>query len=233
MRSIQNLLGEAKGKMNGYLTLLMLRYGNLCVKADATALMSTTVTINDQDNDLESVAHVGILQEDVFAVAPKESAYIQEIGKGVMKSHPEFIMELVHPEGSTDNEDDYLTFKMPEVDDARHAMLMTGVETLNAQCATKLNAVFTLYSAKIATKMVGQDPKTIEEVTEMLKEVYDFYNDTCKSQTDTKKQEIEDAYQKFLAEREAKMQEKKEEAAAHSKEATQQMKMGSLGEDEY
>ena len=46
MRSIQNLLGEAKGKMNGYVTLLMLRYGNLCVKADATSLLSASININ-------------------------------------------------------------------------------------------------------------------------------------------------------------------------------------------
>ena len=67
----------------------------------------------------------------------------------------------------------------------------------------------------------------------MLQEVYDFYTDLCNKQTDEKKKEIEDAYQKYLAEQEAKLQEKQEEAAAHSDEVAQRMKMDNLGEDEY
>ena len=219
--------------MNGYVTLLMLRYANLCVKADATSLLSASININGQENDIEAVAQVGILQENELAVAPKQPAFIQQIGAGVMKAHPEFKMEIVQPEDSNDEDDRFLKFTMPEMDDARHDLLLEGVEVLNDQCVNKVNAVFTIYSAKISEKMVGQDPQAIEDVVNMLKEVFDFYNDIIKTQTDEKKKDIEDAYQQFLAERDAQMQEMKEEAAAHSKEASQQMKMGDFGEDEY
>lgn len=233
MKNIQRLLGEAKSKMNGYVTLLMLRYMNLCVKADAASLLSVSVRMKGQDQNIEKAADVGILQENVLAVIPKDSNLIQEIGKGVMKAHPEFKMDIVQAENSQDEEDKYLTFTMPEVDKARHDLLMEGVDTLKDQCTTKLDAIFSFYTTKIAEELTGADPKAIEKVSDMLKEVSDFYNDTCKTQTDNKKKEIEDAYQKYLAEKEAKKQELKEEAAAHSQEVSQQLKMDNLGENEY
>lgn len=233
MRAIQQLLGEAKGKMNGYVSLLMLRYGNLCVKADAMSLLSASIKINGQENNIEDVAQVGILKDDVLAVMPKQHKFIQEIGKGVMLAHPEFKMDIVQPEGSDDEEDRYLTFTMPEVDKARYDLLNEGVDTLNSQCVTKLNAVFDVYSAKIALKMVKQGPDEIKQVTDMLQEVHDFYSDACQTQTDNKKKEIEDAYQEYVAKQEAKMQEMQEEAAAHSEEVSQRMKMDTMGEDEY
>lgn len=233
MSSIQQLMGEAKGKMNGYVALLMLRYGNLCVKADATSLLSATIRVKGQDQNIEQVADVGILQEDVLAVVPKESDIIQDIGKGIMKAHPEFKMDIVKVENCKDENDKYLTFTMPEVDKARHDLLMEGVDTLNSQCTTKLNAIYSLYTARITEKMINMDPETIKKVTDMLKEIFDFYNDTCKTQTDNKKKEVEDAYQKYLADKEAKKQEMQEEAAAHSKEVSQKLKMDSMGENEY
>ena len=219
--------------MNGYVALLMLRYGNLCVKADATSLLSVTVQVNNQECDIEKVADVGTLQDDVLVVAPKSPNFIQYIGKGVMLAHPEFKMDIVKPENSKEEDDRYLTFTMPEVDKARHDLLNEGVDTLNKQCTAKLDTIFEQYTAKIVEKMVGADPEMIDKVKDMLKEVYDFYNDICKKQTNGKKKEIEDAYQKYVAEKEAKKQEKQEDAAAHSKEVTQRMKMDDLGEDEY
>ena len=233
MRDIQRLLGEAKSKMNGYVALLMLRYGNLCVKADAIAMLSVSVNNNGQESDIEKVADVGTLQDDVFAVIPKEPSLIHEIGKGVMLAHPEFKMDIVKPENSKEEDDRYLTFTIPEVDKARHDLLNEGVDALNDQCVSKINAVFSQYSVKIAERMKNMDPEAINKVKDILKEVFDFYNDTCKKQTDGTKTEIEDAYQKYVAEKEAKKQEKQEEAAAHSEEVAQRMKMDDLGEDEY
>ena len=219
--------------MNGYVALMMLRYGNLCVKADAISLLSVTVKMNGQENNIEDLADVGILQDDVLAVAPKSPTFIQHIGKGVMLAHPEFKMDIVKPEKCRNEEERYLTFTIPEVDKPRHDLLLEGVDALNKQCIAKLDTLFEQYTAKIVEKMAVADPQTIDSVKDMLKDVYDFYNDICKKQTDNKKKEIEDAYQKYQAEQEAKKQEKQEEAAAHSEEVAQRLKMGDLGEDEY
>ena len=55
MKDIQRLLSEAKSKMNGYVALMMLRYGNLCVKADAISLLSVTVKMNGQESNIEDL----------------------------------------------------------------------------------------------------------------------------------------------------------------------------------
>ena len=139
----------------------------------------------------------------------------------------------MQPEESKDEDDRYLTFTMPEVDKARHDLLNEGVDTLNKQCTAKLDTIFEQYTAKIAEKMIGVNPEMIDKVKDMLKEVYDFYNDICKKQTDGKKKEIEDAYQVYVAEQEAKKQDLQEEIAAHNQAASQSMKMGSDDDDDY
>lgn len=219
--------------MNGYISLLSFRYMNLCVKAEAASLLPVTVTVNGQDMNIEGLADVAVPQEDMLAVVPHESAYLLQIGKGVMLAHPEFKMDIVQPEKSKNEEDKYLTFTMPEVDDARHDLLIDGVDTLHDQCIAKINLLLDVYTVKIAAKMVGEDLETIDAVKDKLTDMHDFYTDLCNKQADVKKKEIEDAYQKYLAEQEAKLQEKQEEVAAHSDEVAQRMKLDNLGEDEY
>ena len=164
---------------------------------------------------------------------PKDSSFLLEIGKCVMKAHPEFKMDIVQNEKTQDEEDKYLTFTMPEVDKARHDVLMEGVDGLQQQCTAKLDAVNEQYIALISAKLVNADPETIDKVKDKLKELHDFFSDTCNNLTDTKKKEIEDAYQVYVAEQEAKKQELQEEIAAHSQAASQSMKMGSEDDDDY
>lgn len=219
--------------MNGYVALLALRYANLCVKAEAASLLSVTVPIDNEVLNIENVADVGIPEEGVLAVVPKKSLYLQKIGKSVLMAHPEFKMNIVQNEKTQDEEDKYLTFTMPQVDKARHDILCDGVDGLQKQCVSKIETVNEQYIAKITAKLINADPETIDKVKDKLKELHDFFSDTCNNLADNKKKEIEDAYQKYVAEQEAKKQELQEEAAAHSEEATQQLKMDNLGDDEY
>ena len=233
MNSIVRLLGEAQGKMNGYVALLALRYSNLCVKAEAASLLSVTITLDGQNMNIEDVADVALPDKNVLAVVPKDSSNLLEIGKCVMKAHPEFKMDIVQNEKTQDEEDKYLTFTMPEVDKARHDVLTEGVDGLQQQCTAKLDAVNEQYIALISAKLVNADPETIDKVKDKLKELHDFFSDTCNNLTDTKKKEIEDAYQVYVAEQEAKKQELQEEIAAHNQAASQSMKMGSDDDDDY
>ena len=74
MNSIVRLLGEAQGKMNGYVALLALRYSNLCVKAEAASLLSVTITLDGQNMNIEDVADVALPDQNVLAVVPKDSS---------------------------------------------------------------------------------------------------------------------------------------------------------------
>ena len=224
-RQIQQLLGEAKGKMNGYVSLMVFRYSNLCVNADAASLLPVTIVIDDEEMNIEAVADVGIPDENVLAVIPKDPDNLFAIGKGVMKAHPEFRMDLVQNENSDDEEDKYLTFTMPEVDKNRHDLLIDGVDGLYQQCETRVSAVLDIYSVRIGKELVGVDPSVIDAVKDQLQELHDFFKDLMEKATETKKKEIEDAYQAYLAEQAEKEQQKQETDAAHNVAASMSMKM--------
>ena len=49
-------INDFSQKENGYLALFCLRLGNLCVKADAQAMMPVTVTLENSEYNFEDVA---------------------------------------------------------------------------------------------------------------------------------------------------------------------------------
>ena len=222
---IQTLLGEAKGKMNGYVALLALRYGNLCVKADPISLLPVTVDVNGEEMNIESVAQVGIVQEDVLGVVPKKADFLYQIGKGVQEAHPEFKMDVVNPKDSNDSDDQYLTFTMPEVDKARHEVLTDGVKALHDQCQAKVDATYQYYATRVAVETADADPSIVDAVKDQLKELYDFYNDKLKQVTDQKNQEIDDAYQRYQQTKQEKEDSHQEQEQAHNEKAGSSMQM--------
>lgn len=225
----QQILGEAKNKMNGYVMLLMLRYSNLCVKADAMSLLSVTVMIDDQEKNIEEVATIGMQKEDVIAVAPKFPNILFDIGKGVMTAHPEFKMDVVQKEDSKYEDDLYLTFTMPEVDQDRRNLLIDGVDGLYKQCKAKLDEVREKCNVEIGMNMVGAEQEEIDATKDQLKQFHDFFKKTLDEATDTKKKEIEDAYQLYLEEQQQKEAAKKETEEAVGKDRIFSMKMTEKG----
>lgn len=225
MRSVQRLFGEAKGKMNGYVALLTFRYSNLCVKADAISLLPVNVTIDGEDTNIENVADVAIPKNTVLAVIPKDTAHLNAIGNGILNAHPEFVMEVVQNKKSNDEEDKYLTFTMPEVDETRHSELSDGVDSLYKQCKTKLDHVFHQYGDLINGKMQENSAKEKEEVSNQLKELFDYYDQLCEQMTETKKKEIESAWQEYQKEHKNKSKSHQSENAAHNTQAGLRMTM--------
>ena len=226
MRSVQRLFGEAKGKMNGYVALLAFRYSNLCVKADVMSLLPVTVTIDGEDTNIENVADVAVPKDDMLAVMPKDPDHLDAIGQGVMDAHPEFLKDVVQNGKSEDEDDQYLTFTMPDVDEERFALLNDSVATLYEQCKTKLNDVHEQYSKLINEKLKEESSEASEEVKKQLKELYDYYDKTSHNMTETKKKEIENGYQRYRKENKKKNKAQHDDNAAHNQEAGQHMTMG-------
>ena len=225
-KRIQQLLAEAKSKLNGYVGLLMLRYANLCVKAEAASLLPVTVAIDDEEHNIEDVAKVGIPKENVLAVIPNDTFYLYDIGKSVLLAHPEFKMDIVQNENNKDDEEDkYLTFTMPDVNKDRYDVLTNGVKGLHDQCKAKMDVVLQQYTAQIGAELLGADEELINTVKDKLKEFHDFYNKTMQDQTDDNLKEIEDAYQRYLAEQQQKEQEQKEQEEAHGLDKGMSMQM--------
>lgn len=212
---IQKILGESKSKMNGYVMLLTLRYANLCVKADAMALLPVTVVVDGEEMNIEAVADVAMLNDYVIAVSPKDPQALFDIGKGVMLAHPEFKMDVVQNEDGDKEEDKYLTFTMPEVDKDRHDALNDGVDTLYNQCKAKIDGVLAKSGELIIKAMEGFDPQTVDTIKDELQNLHDFFDNTLKQMTDAKKQEIAEAYQQYQDKQNQEAQQQQEQDQAH------------------
>ena len=222
-RKIQILLGEAKGKMNGYAGLLQLRFGNLCVKSDITALLPVTVVIDGEELNIEEVADVGKQDDNVLAVIPKDRDDLYDIGKGIMKAHPEFKMDTVQNKNSSDEDDKYLIFTMPDMDDERHKKLHSGVNGLHDQCQLRIDAVHDVYAARIFKELKDADSKAIDSAKDKLEEIYSFYNNMIDTLSNDKLKEIEDAYQSYKTKEQQKEQDLREQEQAHGTNKGQSM----------
>ena len=87
-------INDTQQKMGAYLSLLDLRYRNLCVKADPLALLSVTVNTGHEQLNLEEVANVSRPNEFQLAIYPNISNYMQDIIRGVFEAHPEFRLDI-------------------------------------------------------------------------------------------------------------------------------------------
>ena len=224
-KSIETLIGEMKTKMSGYAVLLQYRYMNLCVKAEPAALLSISV-INEEgeEADLESVASACLANEYQFEIYPNDSKMVFAISKGIKEAHPEFKIDVKSDGSSEDSEDDqgqYLVCTMPEVNKDRHDNLIDGVGMLYDQCKAKLDANHTVYKTRLTTKLVGFPEEEVKEAEDMLEEIYQKHDEICLQFKTAKLKEIEEAYQRYLAEQTAMQTEADEKAAARGENAGQ------------
>ena len=221
--SISKLLGEAKKKMSGYAALLNYRYANLCIKAQAEALLSLKL----DEHPIEDVANACIAEgrDDQFEIYPKAPELLMPLVKALKLVHPEFEIELKQPEWSDDETDKYILATMPEVNKDRHDALMEGVGLLADWCDAKMKAVFAVASAQIPAQLLDASLEEIDEAKNALQEINDWHADICKKYRADKEAEIEDAYKHYQEEQAKKQAEKEEQDAAHNGLAGLQMNL--------
>lgn len=222
------MLGELQKKMSAYAALLNYRYMNLCVKAEPASLLPVTVQLPEDDVDIEEVADVTVPQENQLQVYAKDQAFLLPISKAIFVAHPEFKIEEVPDEDDEDEKTLLLT--MPEVNKDRHDALVNGVDVLYEEAKGKIQVSFTEYSARIVDKTKNLHPDEIKEAKDALEDVNKQHTDLIKQYTDAKKAEIEDAYQRYLANQAQKEAARKEEEAAHDEKAGLGMKLEELEE---
>ena len=230
-KGVKTLIDEMKGKLSGYAVLLVYRYANLCIKAEAMSLLS--IYVKDEENDeynLDEVASAMLINEYQFRIIPHETKMVFYICKAFQQVHPEFKQEVVSTQDSEDNEDNknksesQIICTMPEVNKNRHDLLMDVVDMLYKECDGQIKQTYAIYQEKLALKMVGQSEEDTNEAKESLEEVYTQHTDITKGYKEKKEKEIEDAYQKYLDEQNAKEQKQQEEAMARGEGAGQSMK---------
>lgn len=214
-KTVNGLFDEAKQKMNGFTMLYYFHLANLCIKADPMALLSASVEVNNQVLNLEDVASISIPTEKQFSITPKSPRYIFPICKAIQLEHPEFEMEeKIEKDPITDEDQTVIYYTMPVMNEDRYNACLDYIKVRFEATNTKLDAIFTQISAKIAAKMIGADVENINTAKDKLKGIHEWHCNMAKKFREEKEKEVEEAYQEFLktATEDAKKTEEKEAA---------------------
>ena len=224
--AIETIIHEMEGRLNGYVSLLIYRYANLCVKAQPLALLSAKIIVEERGGlPIEKVA--GVLMPDEFhlKIVPFDPSYIFPLCKAIKLEHPEFKQDLVVPDDANDEKERHLILTMPVVNKDRHDALLEAVNTLYDGCKAKMDKTCADYRLKLEKKMVilpTDDERN--EAKDAMETKIKTYQDMADTNKADKVKEIEEAYQRYLNEQTSKKAETDEQAAARGHQAGQQLR---------
>lgn len=193
---------KAQKKMSGYIGLLSFRYMNLCVKAEIASLLPVIVFIDGQETNIEDVANVNMPNEFQLGVFPKEPSQLPDIIAAIYEAHPEFKMEKKSTGDTEDESSQFVLYTMPEVDKDRYDLLMDAVKSLYDECRARLKAIYSEYQARFVELLVKVSPQEAEEAKKALDDLNDKCHDMVIDLLNKKQDEIEEAYLRYLEEKE-------------------------------
>jgi hypothetical protein len=198
---VTSAIAGLKEKLSAYVSLLNYRYINLCVKADVASLLPVTV-IADKEYNLEDVAQIATPDDYQLDVYPKQIDYLQPIIEGIFDVHPEFKMEIQQVEYSEDKRDKHLLYTMPEVNKERYDLLTSTAKVFYEECNMEIDKECALHTASLP-ELAGKMPiEDIQEIEDVLEHTINEYHDKTKELRQEKLIEIEEAYQRYLANKE-------------------------------
>lgn len=243
-KSIAFMLGEVQGIMSGYATLMNFRFMNLCVKAEPASLLSLTVEYDSERYNIEKVAGISQPNEKQLQIFPNSPELIPAIAQAIAMKHPEFKQEIVNfvpqdeegiLEGMTsseeeEDEDKTILLTMPTVNKDRHDLLVTAIDGLYKETTAKIDAYFGIYTEKVVAKLKLASPEELDEAKKGLEAMRDEHKDLIRQSYESKQQEIEKAYQLYLAEQQEKEAARQEQAAATNEEAGHGFNLKDLAE---
>lgn len=229
--AIESIIHEMEVKLGGYVSLLMYRYANLCVKADPMSLLSTIVEDEEQgDMTIEQVAGVLMPDEYHLKLVPFDPRFNFTLCKAIAKEHPEFKQELVMSGEGAEEDERYLILTMPEVNKERHDVLVEGVNVLYDGCKAQMVKTSAHYRAKLVPKLQICPDEERQEAEEALESSVNTHTELIDKQKTDKLKEIEEAYQRYLDDQAAKKAQEDEIEATRVNRSSNSMKMGSYEE---
>ena len=189
-------------KLKGYNMLFNYRMTNLCVKAEPTALMPVTVVVAGTEYNLEEVANIMRPDDFSFDVYPKNPNNLQDIINGIFDVHPEFKMELKTDKAENEGGEDkhHVLYTMPPVDKNRRKLLSETSKTFHKECMVNLDVTYAELQTRLVEPYATMSPLDIDEAKKAFKKVYDKARDECDKMLQLKLNEIEEGYQRYLAE---------------------------------
>ena len=220
-----------ESRLGGYVTLLVYRYANLCVKAQPLSLLSAQIIDEEMgEMKLEQVAGVMLLDEYHLKLVPFDPRFNFPLCKAIKLEHPEFKQDLVKPENGEEDER-ILILTMPEVNKDRRDVLIDSVNVLFDGCKAKMDKTSAEYRLKLEKKIVilpTDDERN--EAKDAMEAKIKSYKDMADLNKTEKVKEIEEAYQHYLNEQTAQRNQADETAAARGEHAGRQMRVGDSDE---
>ena len=202
-------MGEMDGKLSGYAAMLNYRYMNLCVEAEAAALVPITITdIEGNVYNIEEVADCMQPNQFAFEIVPRRMPMLPFIQKGIAETHPEFKQEVIIPKdedrfymsGTVDYDSErHILCTMPEVDDERYKLLTETVKALYDECMVEVDKIKTKYTQMLADKSKDLPKDEADEAKTEQEKLMNQYSEICKTYRDNKEKEIEDAHNNWVA----------------------------------
>lgn len=232
-RSVINECNRVEESLSNHCAVFSYRLKNLCVKAEEVSLIPVEVPVDDEIQKLEDCTVISKKDDYNFMIFPTYDEDLQAVSVALMQVHPEFKQKVdsmkVQTVDRTGKEVEvdarYILVTMPDVDDDRYDVLKDGVKACYEECKAQMEVTNAKADVKLAELTVDES----KEDMELLKQCRDKINETWGGQCDKiyqeKLQEIEDAHNKWLAERYEKEQQRKEDEASHSDNAAHSMKI--------
>ena len=162
------------------------------------------------------------------------------LGKAILRVHPEFKQKIESMKiDSTDENGQskdidvrYLLVTMPDVDDDRYDILKDGVKLCYEECKSQMDAANAKADAKFAMLTADESEEDIEKLKAAREKLDEQWNGQREKVYNDKLQEIEDAHNKWLAEKSETAQRQQEEEAARGDDVTYSMRMGQTPDED-
>ena len=225
--------------LSNFVAMFNFRMKDLCVKAEEVALLSVKVQVEGEMQNLEKCTTIGKKDDYNFMIFPNYDEDMPALQQGLFRAHPEFkqkiesmtIDVLGKDNKTTEKEARYVLVTMPKVDDDRYDLLKNAVKAMHEECKTQMQNANTRADVKLAELTVGEDKENIDLIKAKRDELNAQWNGKREELYNEKLQEIEDAHNKWLAEKAEHDLQQEEERAARGEEVTYSMRMGQQDEE--
>lgn len=195
-------LKEFTEKSRGYNMMFNYRMMNLCVKAEPGALIPVAVNVGGNSYNLEEVAQISKPDDYTFEVRANNGDYLQNIIDGIFDMHPEFLFEMKTEKDIEDKDVNYAHYTMPGVNKERHDLLTETTKAFYNECIASIETIYALKEAKLAEVAAHAPAEDLKQSKDELEAYYHDAKGEAEKMRDMKLQEIEEAYLRYLEDKE-------------------------------
>ena len=239
-RNIIREFEELADALSSYSTMFGYNLKNLCVKAEEVSLLPIQALVEGEMQNLEKCTTIAKKDDYSFMIFPKFEEDMLAVSQGIMAVHPEFNqkeetmkVDTVDTNGNPKEADaHYILVTMPVVDNDRYDLLKKGTKALYEACKKQMDTANAKADIKLAELTVGETEENMELIKQEREKLNAQWNGQRENLYQEKLQEIEDAHNKWLAEKNETAQRQQEEDAARGEDVTYSMRMGQTPDED-